>query len=120
VVRALESALDSELGMSVKCLVRTAAEMRAVVDGNPFGDVATNNSRFLVTFLSAPIEGVPPDPTEFAPEQFSVVGREIYMWLPEGIRDAKLARVNWDRTYKVVATGRNWNTVLKLTDMVAA
>jgi uncharacterized protein (DUF1697 family) len=120
VVRALEDALDSELGMSVRCLVRTAPEMRAVVNGNPLADVATNNARLLVTFLSGPLDGTPPDPAEFAPEQFRIVGREIYMWFPEGIRDGKLARVNWDRKYKVVATGRNWNTVTKLTDMVEA
>jgi uncharacterized protein (DUF1697 family) len=116
--RKLESALDSELGMSVRCLVRTAAEMRAVVDGNPLADIATDNSRFLVTFLSTPIDGVPPAAEEFAPEQFRIVGREIYMWFPDGVRDAKLARVNWDRKYQVVATGRNWNTVTKLADML--
>jgi uncharacterized protein (DUF1697 family) len=119
VVRALETALDAELGLSVRCLVRTAAEMRAIVAGNPLADVATDNSKFLVTFLSGPIDGAPPDPEAFAPEQFRIVGREIYMWFPDGIRDAKLARVNWDRKYQVVASGRNWNTVTKLADMAA-
>jgi uncharacterized protein (DUF1697 family) len=116
-VRVLEGALDAELGMSVKCLVRTGVEMRSVVDQNPLAEVATDNARFLVTFLSSPLHGTPPDPAEFAPEQFRIAGREIYMWFPDGVRNAKLARVNWDRKYKVVATGRNWNTVTKLADM---
>ena len=119
VVRALETAIVAELGMSVRCLVRTAAEMRAIVAGNPLAEVARDNARYLVTFLSAPLDGVPPDPDEFAPEQFRVVGREIYMWLPAGIRDAKLARVNWDRRYKVVASARNWSTITKLSDMAS-
>jgi uncharacterized protein (DUF1697 family) len=118
IVRALESGIDAELGMSVRCLVRTAAEMRAIVAANPLADESTNPSRYLVTFLSAPLPAGALDPADFAPERFEVLGREIYMWLPGGINDAKLAKINWDRRFQVVATGRNWNTVAKLTEMV--
>ena len=118
VVRALETAIDGRFGMTVRCLVRTAPEMRAIVAANPLAAVATNPSRYLVTFLSAPIDADALDPADFAPEVVRIVGREVYMWLPEGINDAKVAKVNWDRRFSVVASGRNWNTVVKLADMV--
>jgi uncharacterized protein (DUF1697 family) len=123
VVRALEQRIDAELGMRVDCLVRTAAQMRAVVDHNPLAEVATDPAKHVVTFLSAaldPAKLAAIDPADYAPEQFHVVEREIYMWFPDGIRDARLGRVPWDRRFGVVASGRNWNTVKKLADLAEA
>jgi uncharacterized protein (DUF1697 family) len=120
VARAIEAAITGELGLSIRVVVRTGPEMRAVVEHDPLAGVATDPARHLVTFLSAaPAADKLAAITEadYAPERFAVQGREVYMWLPDGIRDAKLARINWDRKFGVVATGRNWNTVTKLADM---
>jgi uncharacterized protein (DUF1697 family) len=118
IARKLESELDARLGMNIRCLVRSAAEMRAIVDANPLAAEATNNSRYLVTFLSKKLPAGALDPGEF--ERSTVIGREVYSWLPDGINDAKIAKVNWDKRFGVVASARNWNTVLKLTEMVQA
>ena len=120
-VRTLESSLLSELGMAVKCLVRTAPEMRKIVDGDPFGGVATEGSKYVVLFLSAPLDKAlvaALDPADYAPEQFRIAGREAYLWHPDGIRDAKMNKIKWETRFKVVASARNWNTVTKLADMV--
>lgn len=44
------------------------------------------------------------------------------MWCPDGPRDAKIAKVPWERRSGVIASGRNAsgrnsNTVTKLADM---
>jgi uncharacterized protein (DUF1697 family) len=117
---SIEKAITGELGLTVRVVVRSGAEMRAVVDHDPLADVATDPARHLVTFLSAAPAAdklATIDPADYAPERFAVQGREVYMWLPDGIRDAKLGRIAWDRKFGVVATGRNWNTVTKLADM---
>jgi uncharacterized protein (DUF1697 family) len=121
-VAAIEERITSELGMSVSVLVRTAAEMRAVVDANPMPDIATDGSRYVVLFLSKPLDPAivaTLDPAAYEPEQFRVHGHEVYLWHPEGIRDAKMNKINWDRKFGVVASARNWNTVTKLADMAA-
>jgi uncharacterized protein (DUF1697 family) len=49
----IERAIADEFSMSVRCMVRTGPELRAVIEGNPFADTATQGSRFLALFLSA-------------------------------------------------------------------
>src|SRR3954454_2877015 len=48
----IENRIQNRLGMTVRCLVRNRAEFRAVTDGNPLADVATDGSRMLALFLS--------------------------------------------------------------------
>jgi len=118
VIREIEAALAERHGMAVRVLVRTAAELRAVVDGNPMAEAATDPSKFVVTFLSEAPDGGP-DPDAMAPDTFVIAGREVYMWFPNGIRDAKLAAYPWHKL-GVVASGRNWTTVQKLTALAEA
>lgn len=122
VARAVEAAITKELGLTVRVVTRTGAEIDRVLAHSPLADVATDPSKHLVTFLSeAPDKAkvAAMDPADFAPELFVVKDREIYMWFPDGIRDAKLGRIAWDKRFGVVATGRNWNTVTKLAAMCA-
>jgi len=115
--RDLEAGIEREFGMSVSCLVRSVDQLRAVVAANPLADVATDGSKYLVTFLS----GTPDleivgaiDPAEYEPEAFRIIGQEVYLWCPKGILDSALPKVFSDKQLKLVTTARNWNTVTKL------
>jgi uncharacterized protein (DUF1697 family) len=108
--------------MDVKVAARTAAEMAKVVEADPFAGVATEPPRYLVTFL----EKKPPaswldsiDPEIYAPEQVAVVGKQLYLWLPQGVQDSKLARNITDKKLGGSATSRNWNVVQKLAALAA-
>jgi len=54
----------------------------------------------------------------FLPEAVVAVGRELYLWLPDGMARAKLPG-HLDRRLGVRATVRNWNTVTKLAELAA-
>jgi len=119
----IEAAIADAFGMAVKVLIRTGPQLRAVVDGNPFADKATNPSRLLVTFLSGP-----PDPARFAdvdpedylPDEYALGDREVYQWLPAGILSTRLDQKFWDRRLRpAVTTTRNWNTLTKLLALLA-
>ena len=120
VARQIEAALVRELGLAVKVLVRTRAELERVVADNPLLGLADDHARLLVAFLSAP-----PDPravselapAELEPDVFALGEREIYTWYPQGVRATKLSNAFWERRLGVVATGRNWNTVTRLLEM---
>ncbi|MCA6092938.1 DUF1697 domain-containing protein [Streptomyces sp. SCA3-4] len=117
---ALEGAIERELGFSVTCLVRDAAEMRRVVDADPFAGRVVDPSRFLVIFLGGPADPATVadlDPAAYAPEEFALGEREVYLHCAEGIRDSKLAKVLTERRLGTAGTARNWNTVTKLADM---
>ncbi|MFL5954739.1 MAG: DUF1697 domain-containing protein [Gaiellaceae bacterium] len=106
--------LEALLGVQV--VVRTRDELADVVARDPFGETATNGSRFFVTFLSGepkPVAGLESGDGEL----FVVSGREVYSWLPEGIRDSQRARLLTEGRLGVVPTTRNWNTVTKLLEL---
>ena len=123
VTRQVEKRLEAGTGFPVACVVRTPAQVRRVVEGNPFGDIATDGARLAVAFLSAPLRPnvlADLDPAAFEPERFAVApGREeIYLWYPGGIHASKLnGAVLADRRLGVSSTARNWNTVTKLLEL---
>jgi uncharacterized protein (DUF1697 family) len=109
-----------ELGLEVKVLVRTRAELERVVAANPLADVASDPKRLLVAFLgSAPDPELVGElaPADFEPDQFAIVEREIYAWYPEGVGQTRLSNAFWVKWIGVVATGRNWSTVTKLLEL---
>ena len=109
----LEAALARYAGKPVAVLVRTAAEMSAVFDANPFPDAAPN--RVVVVFLDQP---PPPDALHQASgqagEQLVLGRREIYVHYPDGMGNSKLKIPG-----AKAGTARNLNTVATLVGMVA-
>lgn len=114
--REVEAALVAGAGFTVDCVLRTAAELRAVVEADPLGDVVTDPSRYLVSFLDVPGRWPDIDPAEFEPERVHFAEREAYFWLPGGIQKSKLLAAFPARKGEV-STVRNWNTVTKLLAM---
>jgi uncharacterized protein (DUF1697 family) len=110
----LEAALAAYAGKPVGVLVRTAAEMAAVVAANPFPAMPGN--RTVAIFLDAP---PPLNALEAAVgvngEQMSLGLREIYVHYGEGMADSRL-RIPAAKN----GTARNMNTVAKLAEMAAA
>ncbi len=115
VTAEIEDRLAAELGLDTEVILRTAAELRAVVDGNPL--TVSDPAKTAVLFLREtpePLSGF--DPGAYAPEEMAAAGREIYLNLPNGIGRAKLPPV-LGRRLKVPATMRNWRSVTALLDL---
>jgi uncharacterized protein (DUF1697 family) len=117
----VETAIEGEFGFAVPVVVRTGAEIAAVVAGDPFASVATDPARYLVTFLpgkpaAKDVAALPP--VEGGGE-YLVRGRELYLWLPDGIANTPIAAWKWDKLLGVAGTGRNWNTVTRLAELAA-
>jgi uncharacterized protein (DUF1697 family) len=108
----LEKRLADHMGKPVAVMVRTAAEMAAVVKANPFADEPGN--RVIVTFLpDAPARDALDDVRNLDDERMALGKREIYVaYGPRGLGKSKLR-------IPVVATGtaRNMNSVAKLAEM---
>jgi uncharacterized protein (DUF1697 family) len=116
----LTKAIDEEFELDVPVVVRTGAEMAAVVAGDPFATVATDLSRYSVTFFPespdpARVDALPPSDGG----EYLVRGRELYLWLPDGLHDSPMGAWKWDRLLGVPGTARNWNTVRRLAELAA-
>ena len=116
----LSAAIGEEFGFDVPVVVRSGTELAAVVAGDPFATVATDPARYLVTFMAEM-----PDPAgvDALPQaesgDYLVRGRELYLWLPDGITNTPLGSWDWDKLLGVPGTARNWRTVTKLAELSA-
>ena len=120
---ALSAAIARRFDLRVPLMTRTAADLDAVVRGNPFlrqgADPATLHVAFLAD-LPRPEHVVALDPRRSPPDQFLVQGREIFLCCPHGVGKSKLTNQYFDSKLNTVSTGRNWRTVLKLLELVQA
>src|SRR5688572_24721357 len=116
----LERRLARAAGFAVPVMLRSSAEMRKVVQRQPFAnaDVAHLHVSFLAT---PPPKGAlaPVDLDAAAPEEAAVVGRELYLHLPNGVGRARLPIAIGKVPGLRDGTLRNWRTVTKLVELSA-
>ena len=104
-------------------LVRSASELQKIVKGNPFLKPGVDLKQLHVGFLAdkpTPTSIAGLDPHRSAPDEFKVIGFEVYFKLPNGVGKTKLTNQYFDSKLKTTITLRNWNTVLKLLEMCGA
>jgi uncharacterized protein (DUF1697 family) len=116
----IERAVARELGVQSTVIVRTAADLAAVVADNPFRKVATDPAKYLVGFLAGepdPAAARGLDSLDVVPNLVRLKGREVYLWCPAGVRDSPFSTIDWDKQLGVPVTMRNWRTVSKLAEL---
>jgi uncharacterized protein (DUF1697 family) len=123
IARKVKRLIADRFGLDVDVVVRTRAELAAIVRRNPLGDVATDPKRYQVSFLSAkPDREVVRKLEALAAggERLVASGRELYAWHPKGVARSKLWAALAGRGLGVTATARNWTTVTKLLELADA
>lgn len=116
VQRTVERILEKQ-GVPVPCMVRTGDDIRSILRGHPLADVAEAPSRYLVTFFSAE-----PEPAlveelasaDHGAEVLAIEGSEAFVYATEGVKQMKLSYTYLEKKLGVVATARNWNTLVKI------
>jgi len=116
--RLLETEAEKRLCLRTDVFVRTAKEWKEVVARNPFRTAAKKDpSHLVVMFLKQAPDSGSVKALQAAitgPEVVSSHGRQVYIVYPANIGDSRLTISVIDRMLGTRATGRNWNTVLKL------
>jgi uncharacterized protein (DUF1697 family) len=116
----VEQLVADRFGLDIGVVVRTRAELAAVVERNPLGKVAKNPKLYQVTFLEKALGADIVRKLEVAAagkEQVKQVGRELYAWHPDGVGRSKLAALMSGKGLGVTGTARNWTTVTRLLTM---
>ncbi len=121
VAASLENAVEKKLGFRPAVVIRTTPEFRAVIAANPFaGRKDIHPGKLLVSFLAAkPTAGAWAELRKIKadPEELRIADRELYIYFPDGMGRSKFPWAKLDKILGTPATGRNWNTVLKLLEM---
>jgi len=118
--RTVEQLIERQFGLEIAVVVRSRAQLAAVVKRNPLGQVATEPKRYQVTFLDKKLSAKIAkelEQTAAADERVVVTGREVYAWHPKTIARSKLWSKLAGKNLGVTATSRNWTTVEALLEL---
>jgi uncharacterized protein (DUF1697 family) len=121
VISLLKEKIDASTVRPVPIVVRSAAELAAVVAANPFVDQRGIDAEKLhVTFLGEAPEkrdSTRLDQLAGNRDQYHLARREIYLHCPVNYGETKLSNTAIEKVLAVSATTRNWKTVIALLAM---
>jgi uncharacterized protein (DUF1697 family) len=119
--KLLEREIAKQLAVETDVMVRTAKELKAAMERNPFAKEAKSDpARLHVHFLKAPVNAAQVASLNGAIRGRELVkgtGREIFIYFPDGAGASKLTGAVIERHLGARGTARNWNTVTKLAEM---
>lgn len=113
---AIADAIEERFGFTTPVIVKTALELKAIIEESPIVPADDEHSRFLVAF--GPDAGAlkalqPLASLAQAPEQLVVTPTAAYLYCPDGILESAVGEALLGRAGRGVTT-RNWATVLKI------
>ena len=122
--RTLEAQLALQLNVTTEFMVRSAAEWGKIVARNPFpAEAKRDPGRLLLMVLKDAVDARAVKELQGAIKGREVVrgaGREVYIVYPDGTGRSRLTNPMIEKRLGTRATGRNWNTVLKLAALSGA
>lgn len=118
----IEDAFAQQFGCRSAVMVRSAADLQEIMEKSPFQDQTDKAPNWIVVmFLAAQPEDETLEAlqaTYHGPEEIVLVGKELYLYYPDGIGRSKLTNSLIEKKLKTAGTARNWNTVLQLQKML--
>jgi len=117
----VKQAIEKKFACSPAVVLRSVTELRAVVSRNPFAK-RTNiePAKLHVFFLAAqPAKNATERLRQLAvqPEELHLMGRELFIYFPNGVGKSKLPWARVDKALETQGTGRNWNSVTKILEL---
>jgi uncharacterized protein (DUF1697 family) len=116
----MSESIFARFGFRVPVVVRSARELAGALAANPFLASGVGPDALHVAFLAdlpSAAQLVSLDPQRSPGDAFAVLGREVYLHLPNGVARSKLTNAWLDARLLTTSTVRNWRTVQKLVEM---
>jgi uncharacterized protein (DUF1697 family) len=117
----IEQAILEKFNFIIPVMIRTNKELADLFSINPFlGETNFDPSKMAVLFLhdepsEAQIQKVAN--IDYPPDKFHIVGREIFIYCPNGFGRTKLYTNFFEKKMGVIGTARNWKTISTILDL---
>ena len=117
----IETAMERRFGLKVAAMVRTPEQWAKLIAVNPFPKEAAAHPAKVVAMVMK--DGIKPGALEAVQalcregERVEAIDGVLYFWFPNGQGQSEIFKKATPRMLGM-GTGRNWNTVLKLGEMV--
>ena len=121
--QSLEKRIEARFGFPAPIVLRSGEQLAQVLRNNPFLKAGKPEQALYVSFLAhePAAEAVAKLDANRSPgDKFQILGREIYLYLPNGMGNSKLTNAYFDSKLATISTARNWATVLKVLAMTRA
>jgi uncharacterized protein (DUF1697 family) len=114
----LEKEILGKFNYTVPVMIRTSRELSDLFTVNPFlGEIKFDAAKMAVIFLheepsAEQLKKV--KDTDYPPDKFKIIGREIFIYCPNGFGKTKLYTNFFEKKMGVTGTARNWKTITTL------
>ena len=116
----IHDAIFKDFGFDIFTMVRSMAEIEEIIAKNPFAGKFESHKDMHLFFLNEELTAEQ-ETLLFTQanenEMFAVIDRHILCLLKISILDSAVGKGFIDKKLKVAATGRNWRTVTKISEM---
>ena len=117
-IAKIEKAIKQKYGFEVPVQIREVHDFEHIIKTCPFTRLdLEEGTRVMITFLDAlPTEENIENLMTYVhePEMLEVVGREVYLYCPDGYGKTKLNNNFLEKKLKVGATTRAWKSVMRI------
>lgn len=117
----IEKAIFERFTYKIPVMIRTIDEIRDLKLSNPFHKEADiDPSKIAVIFLKEEITNVQIQKVidiDYPPDKFIIIGREIFIFCPNGFGKTKLYTNFFEKKMGITGTARNWKTIDKLLEI---
>jgi len=119
--KEIQDAIARNFGFHPEVILRTPEEFTKAIAANPFAKRKDlDPAGLLVTFLAsepsaearARLLALKPNP-----EEMHLVGRELYIYFPNGMGRSKLQWSALDKKLETSGTARNWTSVISILEI---
>ena len=111
----LELAIMERFNYTIPVMIRTNQELSDLFSSNPFlGETNFDPAKMAVLFLhekpsDSQIQKVAD--IDYPPDKFKIIGRDIFIYCPNGFGRTKLYTNFFERKMGIAGTARNWKTI---------
>jgi len=122
IAKRVSEVIKDKYGYDVPVIVLVASELEKLIKNNPFeNEAADEPNEVMFSFLSD-IPGANLvqkfELSEYKTEKFKIFEKQVFLYCMNGIGKAKISTNYLESKLNVIATTRNWKTILKLHEMM--
>ncbi|TBN05405.1 DUF1697 domain-containing protein [Hyunsoonleella flava] len=116
----IHNAIKKHFGFEVSILVLMPEELQQIFDNCPFPQEKKEKSYFMMLFSKAEKAKVDEiSKLSYPNEEFQITDCCVYFYCSVGYGKAKFSNNFFERKLKIIATARNYNTMVKLLSLSA-
>lgn len=121
VIDGIKEIVKSQFKIEVDTIIKNRSEIDRIIKNNPFSDKENDNSKRMVVMLSESIDEA--KASQFRndrkiEENYYHCNNVLYIYYHNGAGRSKFTNNYIKKKLNVISTARNWNTMIKIDEMM--